>query len=512
MKSQIPKTSSTTTAAAVDRRQFLKTAGTAAGLALLPRRVWAGEAPAILPVKNPNSKLQIGVVGLGGISGGHLLGLARDEHLVALCDCYPERVTAKIDMIKGFEMNNVKPEDMKQFVDYREMLAQMEGKLDGVVVCTPDHNHAVIGIDCMKRGIHVFIEKPFAHNISEAFALRDAARKYKVASAQGNEGHTFEPTRRAIEILQAGGIGPVREAWHWCGMRSIGGTEEGLESAPMASVDERYRLWSVPLTEEAAFVNYKYAQGAGTDELSKWYWNWHADRRFGSGSIGDWAVHITDSAFCGLRIGEAPGWTVESVERQFGGERLHWKMEVYRWTLPARADMPPLEVYWHAGVRPKPGAQVTNEFQKVVEGEFNMPEKAMAFQKEHDFQLPTEGGLYVGEKGSMVIGGYSTMMAVFPRELQKELESVPRTQPRTAIPKGVDGNRGEWYHAIRTGEPASTNFDYASGYAEFYLSALLASRAKLGEKVQYDRANRRVPSHPDLEKFLSREYRKGYEI
>ena len=496
----------------IHRRQFLKTAAGAAGLACLPGHVWAGGAPAILPVKNPNSKLQIGVIGLGGISGGHLLGLARDEHLVALCDCYPERITAKLDYIKDFDVNNVEPADMKQFVDYREMLSQMEGKLDGVVVCTPDHNHAVIGIDCMKRGIHVFIEKPFAHNIHEAYALRDAARQYGVAAAQGNEGHTFEHVRRTIEVLASGMLGPVREAYHWCAMRSTGGAEQGLNNEPMTSVDERYRLWSVPVPEDTAFVRYKYGEGAGTDELSKWYWGWHADRRFGSGSIGDWAVHITDSAYCGLRIGEAPGWKVESVERLFGGDRLHYKMEVYRWTVPARAEMPPLEVYWHAGLRPNPEVEVTNEFGKTVKAEFNMPQKALALQQKHDYKLPTEGGLYIGEKGSMVVNGYSCMMAFFPRELTRELEAVPKVLPRIEVPRRVSSNRGEWYHAIRTGEPATTNFDYASGYAEFYLSALLASRARVGESVEYDRVNRRIPTHPELEKFLSREYRKGYEI
>ncbi len=466
-------------ARAIHRRRFLKTAGVLAGLAYLPRRVWAGEAPAILPVKNPNSKLQLAVVGLGGISGGHTLGITRDEHLVALCECSPYMLNARFEQIKKYEVNNVKPEDMQLFQDYRVMLEKMAGKLDGVVVCTPDHNHAIIALDCMKRGIHAFVEKPMCHNIHEAYVLRDAARKYRVATAAGNEAHTGETTRVGIERLLAGQLGAVTEVYFWLGDRSIGGTEEGLVSQPRASVDEAFRLWSVPVPAEIANVNYEYEKGVEIDPLAKWAWGWRGDRRWGNGSLGDFGAHQLDVAHYGLELGKAPTWTIECLERLYGGERLHYKMEVYRWRVSARGKLPPVDIYWHSGVRPNPNAEVVNEFHQTLKAEYNMPAKAREIQKRYDYELPVQGGLVVAEKGVAILSSYG-IRAIFPRELQKELPEPPKILPRIDVPKGVDSNRGEWYHAIRTGEPATTHFDYGAPFTEFYLSGQFASRVPLG--------------------------------
>ena len=220
----------------INRRQFVGSA-TLASLAIATGTRPAGnlraaEPPAILSVRNPNSRLQIAVVGLGGISRGHTQGLSKEEALVAVCECYPKKMATAVEAFTSYKTLNVKPEEMKQFVDYREMLDAMGDKLDGVVVCTTDHNHAIIGMDSMKKGKHVFIEKPMAHNIHEAIALREAGRKYRLATQQGNEGHSGESIRVAVEYLRSGAIGPVREVYHWCS-RAIGGDDTGIGIEPM---------------------------------------------------------------------------------------------------------------------------------------------------------------------------------------------------------------------------------------------------------------------------------------
>ena len=497
------------TSGTLDRRRFLKTAAGAAGLLWLPRRVWAGEAPAILSVKNPNSKLQLAVVGLGGISGGHTLGIAREEHLVAVCECDPVRYENSFEKIKAYEVNNVKPEDIRRFVDYREMLAEMKGKLDGVVVCTPDHNHAIIGMDCIKQGVAVFIEKPMSHNIHEAYALRNAAKKHGVATAMGNEGHTSESAKLSIERLLANQLGPVTEVYHWLNSRSIGGSEEGMEQVEFKRPDWWRNLWSVPVPLAEADLQFRYREGFPTDPLAK---ENGGDRRWMSGSLGDWGPHLMDVAYCGLRLGEAPTWKIECIDRLWGGERLHYKVEIYRWTIPARGDMPAVQEYWYSGMRPNPDPTLRDEKGNPVATVRNLPEKALQIQKEYDFEMPMEGGLIVGERGVVVTSGGYGIRATFPRDLMKDLPAPPRVLPRIEVPKGVDGNRGEWYHAIRTGEPATTNFDYAAPFNEHYLSGLFASRAPMGTVIEYDVVNHQVTSHPELNQFLTRKYREGYEV
>ncbi len=486
----------------IHRRRFLKTvAGTAlaaAGGGLARRRVWAGEAPAILPVKSPNSKLQIAVVGLGGISGGHLQEASKNENLVAICDCEPKVMAARFEQIKAFETLNVKPEDMKQFLDYREMLETLGDRLDGVVVCTPDHNHAVIGMDCMKRGKHILLEKPMCHNMYEAFALRDAGRKFKVATQQGNERHSSDDVRRRVELIQAGAIGPVREVFYWTS-RSIGGDDTGMTVAPRTNVSETFKLWSVPVVEEEAFVDYKAAPGQ--DIMAKWEFGWRGDRRWGTGALGDWGAHLIDEAYWALKISEAPSYKVEAVMRRHGGDRHFHKTNIYKWTIPARADMPELVAWWYDGRLPNDNPEIKDKEGKPVDRIQNLPPKLKELIQQYGDRFDEHGTLFVGEKGFMLNG------AILPPDLKKSV-----TPPPPTIPRAKGSNDGEWYHAIRTGEASSCNFEYSAGLVEHMLTGVLTAYAPEGEALEYDARKHEFPNRPEVNARLSRRYRIGYEV
>ena len=494
------------------RRNFVKTAaGVSLGAAasgLLPKRIRAAEAPAILPIKNPNSKIQIAIVGLGGISGGHIIGVSRDEHLVALCECRKAALDAKVAWIKTLDTLNVKPEDMKKFLDYREMLEAMGDRLDAVIVCTPDHNHAIIGMDAMKRGKHIFIEKPMAYSIHEAIALREAARKYRVASQMGNEGHSWHVTPLAVEYLWSGAIGPVREVYHWCVGRSIGGDDTGMRAEPMKFIPEHHRLWSVPLPEEEAYVTY--VGGTSTDPLAKPEWGWHGDRRYANGSLGDWAPHTMDVAYWGLKIAAAATCKIEMPLRLYGGDKLHYKTEVFKWTIPARADMPELTQYWYSGVRPNTNPEIKDDAGKMRLSVPNMPPKVVEVMEKYGRRFDEFGTLYVGENGYMHTAGCGGGgLRFIPEELNRSIPRPPETLPRA---KAKGDNNGEWYHAIRTGERSTASFEYSSGFTEHYLSGVLASLVPLGTAVEYDRVNHKVTNIPELNQYVTRKYRKGYEI
>src|SRR4029453_1587456 len=98
--------------------------------------------------------------------------------------------------------------------DFRKMF-ETQKDIDAVVVATPDHNHAVVAMTAMQLGKHVYVQKPLTRTVSEARALTEAARKYKVVSQMGNQGHSEEGLRLMQEWLAAGAIGPVREVHCW---------------------------------------------------------------------------------------------------------------------------------------------------------------------------------------------------------------------------------------------------------------------------------------------------------
>ena len=100
--------------------------------------------------------------------------------------------------------------------------------IDGVLIATPDHTHAIITLESMKRGKHVYTEKPLTHSVQEARILTRAAKKYKVATQMGNSGQAGDGPRRLREMIWDGAIGPVREVHSWvdqgnCTYRQYGG-------------------------------------------------------------------------------------------------------------------------------------------------------------------------------------------------------------------------------------------------------------------------------------------------
>src|SRR5881628_2657893 len=152
---------------------------------------------------SPNEKLNLGIIGAGG-RGGENLKSVSTENIVALCDVDESNAA---NAFKKFP-------DAKRYQDFRVML-EKEKSLDAVVVSAPDHIHAIAAITAMKLGKHVYCEKPLAHSVWEARMMSEAAASNKVATQMGTQGHAFEGTRRAVEVVQAGAIGEVKEVHVW---------------------------------------------------------------------------------------------------------------------------------------------------------------------------------------------------------------------------------------------------------------------------------------------------------
>ena len=138
-----------------------------------------------------------------GTSNTNAVGKVAD--VVALCD-----VDESAAALKNAERTKIFESFPKavRYKDYRVMLEKQKD-IDGVIVATPDHNHAHIAMAAMQLGKHVYVQKPLTRTVSEARALTEAARKYKVISQMGNQGRSGEGVRLIEEWLLDGAIGDV---------------------------------------------------------------------------------------------------------------------------------------------------------------------------------------------------------------------------------------------------------------------------------------------------------------
>jgi predicted dehydrogenase len=159
----------------ISRREFMSGAAAAMAFTIVPRHVLGGEGHTA-----PSEKLNVAGVGVGGMGGENLSKMA-NENIVALCD---------VDEKYAAETFKQYPR-AKKYRDYREMLEKQKD-IEGVVIATPDHTHAIIAMAAMQMGKHVYVQKPLTYSVYEARMLTEASRKYKVATQMGNQRSAFE--------------------------------------------------------------------------------------------------------------------------------------------------------------------------------------------------------------------------------------------------------------------------------------------------------------------------------
>ena len=173
-----------------DRRRFLAQSAAAVvaagGCAIVPRHVLGG--PRHSP---PSEKMNVAGVGVGGMGAANLRAL-ESENIVALCDVDPHYAAHTIKRYPNARF----------YTDFRAMLERQKD-IDGVVVATPDHTHAVISMAAMRSGKHVYCQKPLTHDVFEARMLAKAAKDCKVATQMGIQGHSMEGIRLIAEWIWA---------------------------------------------------------------------------------------------------------------------------------------------------------------------------------------------------------------------------------------------------------------------------------------------------------------------
>lgn len=518
------------------RRQFISTVGLAtAGITIVPRHVLGRGFQA------PSDRLNIAAVGVGG-RGRSVLANMSSENVVALCDVdwtYTDKgfagLPAEIATLEQRIADNVvevrvpasarnegapptittRPmtpleraraialaERQKALVtaapkatrhqDFRRMLEQQKD-IDAVVVATPDHLHAAVGLAAMDLGKHVYVEKPLCWSVAEARQLAKRAAETKVATQMGNQGHSLDDGRTAVEYLWSGAIGTVKEVHVWTN-RPLGFWPQGVpRPAPLTTPADDLR-WNGPgITARlgaALTGHYPVPEGLAWDlflgpapyvDYHPLYhpFNWRGWVDWGAGPLGDMGAHLIDHVYWALDLGFPT--TIETVSTPFNGVAFpHATTTFYQFA--ARGRRPAVAMTWYDGglLPPRPVEMGDEEFNKGG------------------------GTLVIGTKGKLLYETYGAKPRLLPRSLHDSVGTPPRKLPR--IPNEL--HEMNWVDAAKGKAVPSCPFDYAAALTEVMLLGIVSLRA--GTKIAYDAANMRITSDQTANEFLTRVPRAGW--
>jgi predicted dehydrogenase len=435
----------------------------AAGVAaftLVPRHVLAGAGPAA-----PSEKLNIAGIGVGGRGAGDMEEL-ESQNIVALCD---------VDWHNAAGTFRRYP-NARKYKDFREMLDKEDKNIDAVMVATADHCHAPASIAAIKRGKHVYCEKPLTHTVFEARAVAEAAREHKVATQMGNQGQAGEEVRLLCETIWDGAIGQVREVHIWTD-RPLNGTNrwywpQGVDrpkDTPPVPETLNWDAWLGPAPQRPYNPAYLPFVWRG-------WWD------FGTGALGDIGCHAIDPVFRALKLGYPT--SVEACCTLVNKETYPVASRV-TYEFPARGDLAPVTLHWYdGGMRPPRPAEL-----------------------EDGRRLGTNGALYIGDKGKILDG------RIIPEARRKEYGRPPKKLERSP------GHHQEWINACKGGKPAGSNFpDHAGLLAQVVLMGNVALRPALkedkafGTKLLWDAKEFKFTNMPEANRYLTKEYRQGWGL
>ncbi len=448
------------------RRSFLATTATAAAaITILPSNVVSG-----MGHKAPSDKLNIAGIGIGGMGFANLKHL-ESENIVGLCD---------VDWKYADKTFKYFPK-AKKYWDWRKMYEEIGKSIDGVVIATADHSHAIAASNAMVLGKHVYCQKPLTHTVYESRLLTKLADKQKLATQMGNQGSSGEGVSLTCEWLANGEIGEVTKVEAFTD-RPI--WPQGLNTPKQGQWVPDTLNWDL-FTGPSKMRPYNEVYHP---------WNWRGWWAYGTGALGDMACHILHPVFMGLELSypiKAQGNstlllqdcapTAQSVKLTFPARvpKRPWKGS------KKGAMLPQVEVSWFdGGIKPM------------------LPEGWPAGKNPND-----AGGcvLFHGTKGILVCGCYGVNPWILRPGGKAETPVAPKFRRR--IEKAMDGGHEmDWVRACKE-SPASrvmtaSDFSMAGPFNEMVVMGVLAVRLQtLNKELMWDGPNMKFTNITDSDKI-----------
>jgi predicted dehydrogenase len=459
----------------LSRRTFVGSMAAAAGVMIVPRHVLGGPRH-----QAPSDRVNVATVGYRhgmGTSNTNALLKLPNVNIVALCDVDDSDGARKA----AAKLHAAVP-NAAFFKDYRVMLEKQKD-IDGVVVATPDHTHAVVAMAAMQLGKHVYVQKPLTRTVSEARALTEAARKYKVVTQMGNQGHSAEGVRLIEEWIADGAIGKVHEVHCWTN-RPIWpqGMQRPTDTPPVPDGLD-WDLWIGPSPMRPYHTAYHPT-------------SWRAWWDFGAGALGDMACHVMDAAYQCLKLGYPTSVTTYMAYNVIPRPNSPWGDRVkyddgfppgtiVHFTFPARGKKyPAVKLHWYDGGL--------------------LPERPD--ELEPQFRLPESGTIFVGEKGKIMCETYSESPRLIP---VAKMNAYKR--PKKTIPRVEGSHEQNWIDGITGKTKPTSNFDYSGPFTETVLLGNVGMRFA-GTKLMWDGNKLKFTNSDEANEYIQHHYRAGWSL
>jgi hypothetical protein len=499
--------------AKINRRQFLNSALASCAFTVVPRHVLGGRGSVA-----PSEKITLAHIGMGTQGFSELGGLLADPQIqiVAVCDpnrdsndyvewgknsvrnrirtylgnsswregesgCPGGREVGRqvVDTYYAKQRSEEKFTGCATYADFRELL-EKEKDLDAVKIMTPDHLHATISIAAMKKGKHVLMHKPIANRLYEGRLVLKTARQTKRAthllaygSGTGNG--------RIAERIKQGVIGRLREVHNWTNRPVWPQYTEIPKDRPPIPEGFDWDLWLGPAQYRPYHPHYTHTVFRG------WY-------DFGGGSMADMGIYSLWPLFTALDLDVPVGaeaWAthtcsiVDQVSRPVTNDFSYPIGCAIRLHFAARGNTPAMDLFWYdGGMKPRLPREIES----------------------HNVEMDREGILFVGDEGAIMAGFRGDEPRLFAKGQNKPL-------PLDVAPSR-DAERGQrhrsWLRACQGGEPSPGSFLNAAAITDAVNLGTVALRA--GRKVLFDSENMKITNAPEANKYLYREYRKGWSL
>lgn len=504
------------TGSPMSRRKFVElTAATAAGFTILPRHVLGG--------KNfiaPSDQVTLAHIGVGTEGTREMLDLLKvpQIRIVAVCDPNKNAIGyrdwgmnyLKDDIRKTINDANWSPggdntipggrdngksivdayyanlhPDMKYkgcaaYEDARKMLDELKD-VDAVKIMTPDHLHGVLAIAAMKRGKHVLMHKPLSNRIIESKKVIEMTRKNPKLITHLMPWDANGDMTPVMNWINSGAIGKLKEIHNWTNRPVWPQYAHIPTDTPPVPDGFNWDLWLGP---EA---NRNYSPDYTNMVFRGWY-------DFGGGSMADMGHYSLWTVFNALNL-TSPTTVVphRSHVCDFHGP-VPYRIEndfafpyasTVQFSYPANGNRPPVDLFWYDG-------GMTPE----------IPEELVAQNK----QLPEEGMMFVGDNGK-ILAGFNVQN---PQLLANgKMEAAANQTPEQNQEEHTLGWLTRFAEACKSGKQYPGNFSEVEHLADAINLYAVALRSN--KMLEYDATNLKITNVPEFNKYLSREYRAGWD-
>ncbi len=363
------------------------------------------------------------------------------------------------------------------YADFRELF-EKERDFDAVKIMTPDHLHGIIAIAALKRGKHVSTHKPISNRVMEGKQVIELAKKTNSTShlVAWESNNSMDTT---MAWINSGAIGTLKEVHNWTN-RPVWPQYSTLPTdTPAIPKGLDWDLWLGPESDRPYHPNYTNMVFRG------WY-------DFGGGSMADMGHYSLWTVFNALQL-EAPTIIEPTFSHVCGfNDMIPFRVKndfafpmssTVRFKFPAKGSRPAIDLCWYdGGMRPP------------------MPEELYEQHKE----LPAEGMMFVGDQGKILAGFHAENPRIISGNRSGESYQHPKPEnpPENFMPK-------TFIDACLAGKQCPGSLRDAWPLTEAI--NLYAVALRTGKTLFYDAASMKITNIADANKYLSREYRKGWD-